>query len=161
MVTQSSNSQELANKLAALRGTLSTSAPLPAAKLLRILAPFLLVLCKQSSSSDRTQSIHYLMQEWYVKQPKTDVDRISEYPTDYHPGVCFHCFHLFGFGNGSLRLHCSYCKERPKLTLWLLQDMLEYRYKIHPAWIEKIFAECIVAKSRRDTKDPNREHHGN
>lgn len=138
---------QISNSLEAL---LAARTPVRPSKLLALMGPFLLVLSKQSGSSETVQTIHYLMREWYVNQVKTTDDDLSIYPTLSSPGVCYNCFHVFGGGNGCLRMSCNYCRADPtKQKLWIFQDMLSYRYSIHPAWIEWCFCNAIYDKSMR------------
>lgn len=145
----SNGSQDWKVRLDALK---KCSEHVPATKLLSIISPFLLHLCKESSSSDRTQAIHYLMEEWYVKQAKFDVEVISAYPISTYDGCCFQCDSVLVRYGCFLTSHCKHCKASPSLTVWFLQDLLEYRYKIHPVQIEKIFCEYISKVSKHRTQ---------
>jgi|SRR5579863_681108 len=147
MELSSSSRQALQAKLASLRKNVI---PLPAKSYLKILAPFLLHLAKQSSSSDRTQTIHHLMQEWYVKQPKIEdeLTDVSKYPSAPYPGICFNCLFIWSGDGSYMSTHCLACTAVPKLTLYFLQDLLHYHYQIHPAWVELIFAEYVLKANR-------------
>lgn len=134
---------DLREKLAGLAQKFPEQKPLPASSLLHILTPFLFALAKQPGSSLRTQTIHYLMEEWYVKQAKYDTAVLSSYPSSTYPGICFHCFNIHGWNLSLVTDGCSQCKEVGSLSYHFFKDLLHWKYQIHPAQIDREFAELI------------------
>lgn len=120
----------------------------PAVSLLHIAAPFLLLLSKQHATSATVQTIHFLMEEWFVKQNKFDVPVLQKYPDSGFCSYCFHCFHKLDNCFDHMPTTCFHCKAHPSLGLHFFEDMVEYRYKIHPIWIEKVFCEYLLKRDK-------------
>lgn len=146
---------QLSSRLAALT---DYSKPVSSLHLLRILAPFLYNLshpAADGNDSDRVQTIHYLMETWYVRQAKTD--SISDGGWDFSSGVCccYSCGSVLGNNWAGLTLSCGKCKRPPKLTYYFLADLLDHCYQIpHPATVF-IISEYLGARHARNSRNRN------
>lgn len=146
--SQSNNSSfhKLKARLQSLR---AQQIPVPATKLLHILAPFLLHLSKQTQDSLTTQTTHYLMEKWYAIQPKLNAEILSEYPSDHFHSYCFNCLRRRIGSVSNMPSTCEHCRALPNLRLYFFADFLHYRYQIHPIWVEKVFCDYLEARFQR------------
>lgn len=137
----------LSSRLASLRGQVIE--PADNLTLLRIALPF---LYHQAIKEDKIgdQVSHYIMEYWYVRQPKFVSTAVGDYCTRNGSCCCFQCGNLLGSTGCSLADSCMQCRSDPKATRYLLGDFLWFRYKIHPSWVDFILSEYLASRWRRD-----------
>jgi hypothetical protein len=133
------SSSSLSTRLAALR---EYEQPVATAKLLAILAPFLYHLsfpAPDGNNSDRVQTIHYLMETWYVRQNKSDTVGSSGRYSGSGFSCCYQCGSVLGSGCSAIALSCGCCQKPAKLTFFFLADLLDHCYQIpHPVTVKII-----------------------
>lgn len=126
-----------------LSSRLQSLRPMPALKLLEIAAPFLLIASRNLDGAARVQTIHYIMENWYVNQTKTAGDNLTEYPDFNYPDACFNCGTIFDIGPSNLRSHCRCCKAKGSYLLRFITGLIHQSYGIHPVQIEAAFAIAL------------------
>lgn len=117
--------------------------PIPAITALQIVAPFLLVCTRTLKSSERVQTIHGLMTNWYGLQPKIGHELLARYTNEPYPDVCFSCGSIFSKSGNNLRRHCNKCKSHDDYVIKFVTDIIWQSYSIHPSWIECVFSQTI------------------
>jgi hypothetical protein len=118
----------LSSKLEALR---QYQQPVSNLKLLRILAPFLYQLSfPAANSSLRVQTIHYIMENYYEKQVKSDSINSSSVITGLGYCCCFSCGNLLGSDWVGITLSCGKCQKEDSLSYYFLADLLSHCYQI-------------------------------
>lgn len=107
--------------------------PVAASALLSVLSPFLLSFLRDQAINRRskTYEIEFLMEEWYVKQPKSDIESLCDYPSSSYPDTCFSCGNGLSIDGSILRMSCFRCKSPSDYTADFYSSWCEHRYHIH------------------------------
>jgi hypothetical protein len=135
----------LSSRLGALR---ESNAPISSLRALSILAPFLYKLSFPEPGNDslRIQTIHYLLETYYVKYPRTDTLNVDRsYCASGHT-VCYSCGSVLGSGTCGITSSCGECQAAPSLTSYLLIDLLDHCYKIPPAVTVKVISDYLGSR---------------